>query len=215
MVEPWANNGYECYCFDIQKTDKSKKNIHFICEDLRTLEPGQFLKSIDKKKEDVKAVFAFPPCDHLAASGSRWFKGKGLRKLAESIELFAVATEWCNYFEAPYMIENPVSTISTYWREPDHTFHPYQYVGLCEDDNYTKKTCLWTGNNFIMPKAVPSFKKQSLDTNQKCEGQQSFLDQSNLPDNRIHACPPGEGRKNFRSATPMGFATAVYNENSK
>lgn len=49
------------------------------------------------------------------------------------------------------MIENPVSSIATHWRKPNAAFHPWQYTGFCQDDNYTKKTCLWTGNGFVMP----------------------------------------------------------------
>jgi hypothetical protein len=34
------------------------------------------------------------------------------------------------------------------------------------------------------------------------------------PDNRIHTAPPGPDRANFRSATPAGFAKAVFQENA-
>ena len=95
--------------------------------------------------ERVAFVAAFPPCDHLAVSGSRWFKGKGLRKLAMSIDMFATAAELCEWLGAPYIIENPVSTISSYWRKPDAIFHPHHFTLLEPDDNYTKTTCLWTG----------------------------------------------------------------------
>lgn len=33
------------------------------------------------------------------------------------------------------------------------------------------------------------------------------------PDNRIHFASPGPERANFRSATPMGFARAVFDAN--
>lgn len=95
--------------------------------------------------ERVVFVAAFPPCTHLAVSGARWFKGKGLRKLADSINMFATASEFCEAAGAPYLIENPVSTISTYWRQPDHTFHPWHFNRLDSESSYTKKTCLWVG----------------------------------------------------------------------
>ena len=34
------------------------------------------------------------------------------------------------------------------------------------------------------------------------------------PDDRIHKCAPGPDRQNFRSATPMGFARAVFAANA-
>jgi hypothetical protein len=94
------------------------------------------------------------------------------------------------------MIENPVSTLSTYWRKPDHTFHPWQYTAFEMGDNYTKKTCLWTGNGFVMPAPAVT----------------AGLGQ---PDDRIHKAPPSEERGNIRSATPMGFARAVFEANAR
>jgi hypothetical protein len=164
-VQPWADAGYQCVLFDTQH-------------------PNGF----------TTFVFFFVPCKHLAVSGARWFKGKGLRALASSINLFATAADYCEYTGAPYLIENPVSTISTYWRKPDHTFHPWQYSGLESDDCYTKKTCLWTGGGFRMPKP---------DCDPDCK-----------PDDRIHKAPPSPERANFRSATPRGFARAVFTANA-
>jgi hypothetical protein len=145
MAEPWANAGYDCYLFDIQHPegitpDPIQENTWLIGGDLSKgvpLPPGV--------KERIAFVAAFPPCDHLSVSGARWFKGKGLRKLAWSIELFATAAEFCEESGAPYLIENPVSTISSYWRKPDHSFHPHYFTRIAPEDNYTKKTCLWTG----------------------------------------------------------------------
>ena len=96
--------------------------------------------------------------------------------------------EWTG---APYLIENPVSTVSTYWRAPDHTFDPCDYGGylIPPGDAYTKKTCLWTGNGFVMPEP-----KRVRPT----EG------------SRMHRLPPSEERANARSATPKGFARAVF-----
>ena len=34
------------------------------------------------------------------------------------------------------------------------------------------------------------------------------------PDDRIHKAPPGPDRANFRSATPLGFARAVFKANA-
>jgi hypothetical protein len=131
----------------------------------------------------------------MAVSGARWFKGKGLRRLALSVELFATAAEFCEWTGAPYGIENPVSTISTYWRKPDYIFHPSDYTGWHREDNYTKTTCIWAGNGFVMP---PPMRLLDLPP----------------PDDRIHKCPPGPERHNIRSKAPMGFSRAVFAENS-
>lgn len=194
MVKPWAEAGYECHIFDIkhdQNYCRIARGIHAWRMDLRNNEK-EFNFWIGK----TAITFAFPPCDHLAVSGARWFKGKGLRKLAESIDMFATAAEVCDALKSPYMIENPVSTISTYWRKPDYTFHPCDYTAYNSDDNYFKKTCLWTGNGFVMP-------------DKECNMSLA------PPDHRIHCMPPCDDRKNKKSITPMGFAKAVFEANRK
>jgi hypothetical protein len=191
MVLPWVEAGYTAYIVDMQHPrghTRYAPNIIKVGMDIR--------KGISLPGIHPSFVSAFPPCDHLAVSGARWFKGKGLRALSLSVDLFATAAEYCEEQEAPYVIENPVSTISTYWRKPDFTFNPYDYTGFDANDNYTKKTCLWTGGGFIMPPKNPA------------EGLPA-------PDDRIHKCAPGPERHNIRSATPMGFAKAVFEYNAQ
>ena len=179
MVKPWAEAGFDTLCVDIQR------------------DGTDILKWLPPRRE-YQIVFAFPPCDHIAVSGARWFKDderdKGLAGLAKSIELVERARDICEWSGAPWMIENPKSVLSTHWRKPDHKFHPHQFTGLEPSDNYTKETWLWTGGGFVMPDPFP-------------------LMDAGEPDDRIHKAPPGPDRANFRSATPMGFARAVFNAN--
>jgi hypothetical protein len=197
MVQPWLDAGYECWIVDIQHPTAydthgvtSEGRLHKVHADLTRT----WLPPIDRER--IAFVAAFPPCDHLAVSGARWFKGKGLRKLETSIAMFATAAEVCEWSGAPYMIENPVSNISSHWRKPDYNFHPHHFTGYNANDNYTKKTCLWTGADFVMPV--------------ECKD-----DSLGEPDDRIHKCPPGPNRHNIRSATPQGFAEAVFIANGR
>ncbi len=175
MVEPWKEAGFDTLCIDIQRDGT---------DILRWLPP----------RREYQIVFAFPPCTNVAVSGARWFKDKGLGGLASAIELLERARDICEWAEAPWMIENPVSTFSSYWRKPDYTFHPHEFAGFEPQDNYVKKTCLRTGNGFVMPEPFP------------------LLDAPE-PDERIFRATPGPDRANFRSATPKGFARAVFNAN--
>ena len=192
MARPWVEAGCKAILVDLQHPPGVREDgsVTTVGVDIRSgwLPPREMI-------DRVAFVAAFPPCDHLAVSGSRWFKGKGLRKLALSIDLFATAAELCEWIGAPYIIENPVSTISTYWRKPDAIFHPHHFTMLEPEDNYTKTTCLWTGGGFVMPSSCQDFTLGS-------------------PDDRIHKCAPGPDRQNFRSATPMGFARAVFQANA-
>ncbi|GKX34653.1 MAG: hypothetical protein MnENMB40S_22710 [Rhizobiaceae bacterium MnEN-MB40S] len=186
-AEPFAAAGWDCYCVDIAHPgNRSEGNIHYVKADARSWKPT--------KDMVLRCRFfaAFPPCDHLAVSGARWFKGKGLRCLSGSIELFSVAAEWAEFFEAPYLIENPVSTISTYWRKPDHTFDPWQYTGYAANDNYSKKTCLWTGGGFVMPEPCPTC--NTIDTRRIVDAAKT-------------------DRANVRSVTATGFIRAAFEAN--
>ena len=85
------------------------------------------------------------------------------------------------------MIENPVSTISSYWRKPDYSFNPNDY-----GDPYTKKTCLWVGNGFIMPDKTPV---------PATEG------------SAMWKLPPSPERAALRSKFPRGAALAFFKAN--
>ncbi len=193
MAKPWVDAGYKAVLVDMQHPPGVTEEgpVTKVGADIRNgwIPPRDLI-------DRIAFVAAFPPCDHLAVSGARWFKGKGLRKLALSVDLFATAAELCEWLGVPYIIENPVSTISTYWRKADAVFHPHHFTLLEPDDNYTKATCLWTGGGFVMPQSCQDFTLGA-------------------PDDRIHKCAPGPERHNIRSATPMGFARAVFNVNGR
>lgn len=149
MVRPWAEAGFECICVDRQHEGaRHEDGITYIGADLLNWLPPPRRYAI---------VFAFPPCTNVAVSGARWFREKGLGGLSEAVDLLEACRRICEWSEAPWMIENPVSTFSSYWREPDHTFDPCEYGGYLKPrgDAYTKKTCLWTGNGFVMPRKMP------------------------------------------------------------
>ena len=187
MARPWAEAGYRCYCVDIQYPEGETQdgNIIWVGADMQDWLPPF--------KPIIFAAF-FPPCTDVAVSGARWFKDKGMAALYKAIGLFYASIRIAEWSNAPYLIENPVSTISTYWRKPDFTFDPCDYAGYQggENDLYTKKTCLWVGGGFRMPQP---------------------RQQSPTHGSRMHLIPPSENRTNIRSATPMGFARAVFEAN--
>lgn len=150
MVKPWAKNGYHCYCVDLKHIDNERVEefegggkINFVGSDIHEFLPP---------REEYRIVFAFPPCTDISVSGARWFKDKGLAGLGDAIKNVGKARDICEWADAPWLIENPISVLSTHWREPDFIFHPYEYDGYTEDnDSYQKATCLWTSNGFVMP----------------------------------------------------------------
>ena len=198
MAQPWLDAGYECWIVDIQHPVAYDNNGITRKGRLVKVNADLSMPWFPPKEiaDRVAFVAAFPPCDHLSVSGARWFRGKGLRKLASSVAMFATAAELLDWLDAPGFLENPVSTMATYWRKPDYSFHPHYFTGYNVDDNYTKLTNLWATADFIMP---GEFKADGLGE----------------PDDRIHKCPPGPERHNIRSATPAGFAQAVFDCNGE
>lgn len=182
IVRPWAEAGYLCYCVDMQHPAGETRQGNLIKIG------ANMLDWLPPRGEIVFASFA-PPCTDVAVSGARWFRDKGLGKLIGALTLFKRSVDLAELIGAPYLIENPVSTVSSYWRPPDHYFDPCDY-----GDPYTKKTCLWTGGGFVMPP-----KKRIAPT----EG------------SKMHLLAPSGERANLRSATPMGFGRAIFQANGE
>jgi hypothetical protein len=196
MVQPWVDAGYRAVLVDPQHgTSSDDGRVERIADTVlgAASQLGQIVQT-----ENVVFVAGFPPCTDVAVSGSRWFAAKSALDKHFQAKA-ALVGEQCRMVGivsgAPWIFENPVSVFSSIFGQPGHTFNPEDFTGHCANDNYTKKTCLWVGNGFVMP---PAFKDRAL----------------GKPDNRIHAAPPGPERANFRSATPMGFAQAVYLANA-
>ncbi len=186
MVKPWADAGFLCYCVDMKhkKGETHEGNIIRVGTDMLEWIPPT----------DISIAFFFPPCTDVAVSGARWFKDKGLGALISALQLFKVCVDIGEECGVPYMIENPVSMVATYWRKPDFVFHPFEYGGYLhgEGNGYTKKTCLWVGNGFRIPTPKP------------------------IPINKpglIWRIPPSEERADLRAVTPQGFAQAIFEAN--
>jgi len=194
MLKPWQEAGYECHIYDIQHPSGTHTRADGMIThgvDLTTV------PSDSPMAMDYRFISCFPSCQHIAVSGAAWFRGKGLRLLQESIAFFATCIEFVELYNCPYMIENPRSMISSYWRAADVTFNPCDYSGYVAGlEDYTKETHLWHGNGFVMPP------------------RNRYGDLFEMPDQTyIHYQSPSPERSNIRSATPMGFARAVFESN--
>ena len=221
MAKPWADAGYLCYCFDGQHpkgvTPGLHKNIlnvgmwfnNEVSGDLSFYDVG---KICDICGDGISFVFGFPECTDLAVSGALHFTRKRdsnpyfqdqAMNLVRLVE-FVGARYGC-----PWALENPVSVISTMWRKPDYMFHPFEYGGYLPEndvhptypayikprDAYPKKTCIWSGNGFLMPEKNP------VNVLPGYSGQYKKLGGKSLK------------TKNIRSATPRGFAKSVFESN--
>ena len=223
-LKPWAEAGYKCYAFDIQHPEIGRRDtfegggyIEYIQLDLWQTYNIEALRNWFKE-ENVVFGMAFPVCTDLAVSGAAHFKAKAAKDPDFQIKASNHA-RWCaDLFDnlgVPYFIENPVSRLATLWRKPNYSFHPYEYGGYIPEadaehpkwpeyipdrDAYKKKTCLWTGGNFKMPD------KKEVD----CSAY--YGNGYSKPMMKLGG--KSMKTKNIRSATPRGFARAVFEANT-
>lgn len=219
MAKPWLDAGYECVLIDGQHEiglHRDKDNPLLVRYGM-WIDPKNWMKGAARIMSifsEADFVFGFPECTDLAVSGAKHFERKRKEnplfqyQAADMAKLVAMIGE---YNKCPYGIENPVSVLSTLWRKPDYTFHPCEYGGYLPEDDvhplypdyiaprdaYPKKTCLWVGNGFTIPEKRPVPCPEGYSTQHKKLGGRSLK------------------TKNIRSATPRGFAQAVFEANHK
>ena len=221
MLAPWAKNGYECHAFDIQNDDTVDAiGTHKHKTDLFNRAVMRQLLQEFSRKRGV-AVFAFPPCTQLSVAGSRWWKEKeekNPRFQMEAANRIIAVSQWCETLlrdkpNAIFMIENPKSSkLNSLWRRFDHSFSPYEFgaylkkteqkhplypTKIPDGDRYSKHTGLWTSANFTMPP------KRSVENIRIKVG------------DKYHSPIMIQKSANIRSATPRGFAQAVFKTHSR
>lgn len=221
-VKPWAKAGFTCYCYDIQHGEEVQTirfngggSINYVQADLHSYETLCALYNAFQG-EAVAFGMGFPVCTDLAVSGAAHFAKKAASDPDFQIKAASYA-QWCaELFEdlgVPYFIENPVSRLATLWRKPDFAFHPFEYGQYISEeeaqhprwpeyiaprDAYSKKTCLWTGCGFVMPE------KRAVE----CDSFGSSTQHRKLGGKSMKT-------KNIRSATPRGFAQAIFEANQQ
>jgi hypothetical protein len=206
-VEPWLTDGrFTVVSVDYDDTDHAgehRDRMAGISLDLSREKNREWL--VDHYNPSL--VLSFPPCTDLAVSGAKHFS----RKLSDDPECQRRGVEMARLasrFGCPYVIENPVSVLSTLWRKPDYYWHPWHYAGFCpegkhpefpgiipEQDRYCKKTGAWVGNGFIRPAEAPMVPLEFANIGWAKLGGKSAR------------------TKYIRSLTPRGWARAVFEAN--
>lgn len=204
MGLPWAEAGHTVYCFNADDADHGEYEIKMKHPNIIYVNKFITPRSDFSDYPTPDVIFAFPSCTELAGSGEQHERTRS--ELRRAVATAQVAEHLGNTFNTPWMVENPVGKLSTMWRKPDHYFNPFEYGGYMTGDEesfhprmptrdaYTKKTCLWVGNDFVMPekKPVPHIGK--------------FWGWAYLGGKSAKT-------KQLRSLTPRGFAAAVYEAN--
>lgn len=135
VCKAFRERGHEAYSCDILPCSGGFPEWHIQCDVLK-LWPT-----------DWDLIISFPPCDHLAVSGARWFT----QKIKDGRQQAAI-----NFFlkmaKISHAVENPIGIMSTHYRKPDQIIQPWQF-----GDSYQKTTCLWlNGLNKLEPTKIVS-----------------------------------------------------------
>ncbi|WP_297310821.1 hypothetical protein [Neptuniibacter sp.] len=215
MAQPWLDEGYECWCFDGQHS-------RGITRDGNHVKVGMFFEANSKLLfaqriasmvgPGVVFVFGFPECTDLTNAGAKHFqKKRDFNPMfhSEAIELCDLVRVVGVLCGSAWAFENPMGALSTQYRSYDFRFNPCDYGGYLPEDDahplypqiypgrdaYNKDTCIWHGNGFKEPKRkkVDPLYKENPGW-KLCGGKSTKT-------------------KNIRSATPRGFAQAVFESN--
>lgn len=201
-TKPWSDAGYAVIHVDPQREDN-----------------GTILEMIPIVRDAILTgrvafVMGFPPCTDVAVSGSAHFKSKILEDPHVQTKAALIA-EQCRMIGelsgAPWFFENPISVFSSIFGKPDYIFNPFEFGGYLPEDDihplwpeyikprdaYPKKTCLWSGGGFKLPKLKPVDVEPGYSDQHKKLGGKSLR------------------TKNIRSATPRGFAQAIFEKYGK
>jgi len=172
--------GHEAYSCDILPCGGSHPEWHL---------QQDIFEVID---QDWDMGIFFPPCTHIAVSGSRHFAKKiADGRQQEAVDFFM---KIANCKIPKIAIENPVGIMSSKWRKPDQIIQPCEY-----GDEAQKTTCIWLKG---LPKLEP--------TNIVGKGE-FYISPSGkkLPKWYNHNVNNKEDRQKSRSVTFEGIAKAM------
>ena len=226
-LRPWARAGYECYAYDIAhpQRDEVRGGIHYRHADLH--DQTTMARLVRRHRGKVAFVSAFPVCTDLASSGAAWWEAKRAHDPAFQRRAARHATRCAQAAEAmgcdKYYVENPVGALSRLWRAPDFAFDPCEYGGylprkdahpsfprhIPPRDAYRKRTCIWHGRAFTMPPKRPVSPRQVTYTRARSGRASAYSPQAA----RLGGRSPRT--KQIRSATPRGWARAVFEANRR
>jgi len=193
--------GFEAYSCDLQECSGGHPEWHI---------NGDAIAEAYSGKYDM--MIAHPPCTFLAVSGARWCYHPEDSKLPfeerrphpkfpnrvkdkeEALEFFI------KLLKAPIRyiaVENPVGIVSTRYKKPNQTIHPWMF-----GEEASKATCLWLKN---LPILTP--------TKIVGKGERIYLSSGkSLPkwyNDALVNSKSAEERRSLRSKTFIGIATAM------
>lgn len=151
--------GHDAYSCDLLPCSGGHPEWHFNYDVFQVIEEnGGTLQNGNVINDglDWELMIAHPPCTFLAVSGARWYyhpDDSGMptserrphprfpnraKDREDAVEFFI---KLCEAPIEKIAVENPIGIISTRYRKPNQTVHPWMF-----GDEASKSTCLWLKN---------------------------------------------------------------------
>lgn len=149
--------GHEAYSCDIIDCSGGHPEWHIKWDALALINGNCSFLTCDGELHRIDGTWdlliAHPPCTYLTVTGNRWFNvarygEKALRRMKAREEAAAFFMAFANANCNRIAIENPIGFMSTTYRKPDQTIHPFMF-----GDRQRKATCLWLKG---LPLLVPT-----------------------------------------------------------
>jgi hypothetical protein len=213
--------GHNAYSCDLLPCSGGHPEWHFNMDVFKVIKnKGGLLQNGDKIKIKGKwdMMVAHPPCTFLAVSGARWYYHPEDNTLPfdqrrphprfenrakdrdEALDFFI---KLCEVPIEKIAVENPVGIVSTKYRKPNQTIHPWMF-----GDEASKATCLWLKN---LPLLEP--------TNIVDKGERVILSSGkSLPkwySDALTLSKSAAERRTMRSKTFIGIAKAMAEQWTK
>ncbi len=155
------------------------------------LKHGQDVRLFEHIDGPIHGILAAPPCDHFAASGARWWEGKGEPAILDGLAIVdACLRAVAIYRPEWWALENPVGRLRRWLGPPAWSFDPNDF-----GDPWTKRTHLWGHFTPPMPIYAPTARLACAAT----------------LGSKMHRM--SSTHKAQRSETPGGFAMAFFEAN--
>ena len=224
-LEPWVIDGFAAFCYDLANPDpcESRNGILFMKADLH--DPETLKNLVKRHKGCVAFLSAFPVCTDLCLGGAvHWGRKRKEDPLFQ--EKAAEHARQCSIFAedveaAVWYIENPRGILGKIWRGPDLEIHPFEYGGYLSEndvhpiwpeyipgrDRYKKRTGIWHSEMFIQPD------QRKVDPITHTCSSKTLGEKEYSPTWAKLGGGGGQKTKDVRSATPRGWAQAVWEAN--
>jgi hypothetical protein len=135
VTKEFRKLGHEAFSCDILPCSGGHPEWHF----------QEDIFEVLKREDKFDLMIAHPPCTYLAVSGAGWMWNKdGTRnedRYKNQMEGLEFVHALMDVDIDHICIENPISVISSFIREPDQIIQPWMF-----GDEAQKSTCLWLKN---------------------------------------------------------------------